>query len=302
MATEIKSVTKAVIPAAGLGTRFLPATKATPKEMLPVVDRPAIQYVVEEAIRAGLNDVLMITGRNKRALEDHFDRVPVLEQQLAEQGKDALLASVVETNELGGDLHYVRQGDPKGLGHAVLRAKRHVGDEAFAVLLGDDLIDEKEDLLARMVEVQERTGGSVVALMEVPREAISAYGAAAIEAVEGEDGFVKITGLVEKPAADEAPSNYAVIGRYVLSPKVFEVLENTAPGRGGEIQLTDALQTLAQGEGEGESVYGVVFSGRRFDTGDKLSYLKANVILAAERPEFGDDLRAWLKDFVAENC
>ena len=302
MATEIKSVTKAVIPAAGLGTRFLPATKATPKEMLPVVDRPAIQYVVEEAIRAGLNDVLMITGRNKRALEDHFDRVPVLEQQLAEQGKDALLASVVATNEMGGDLHYVRQGDPKGLGHAVLRAKRHVGDEAFAVLLGDDLIDEKEDLLARMVEVQERTGGSVVALMEVPREAISAYGAAAIEAVEGEDGFVKITGLVEKPAADEAPSNYAVIGRYVLSPKVFEVLEDTAPGRGGEIQLTDALQTLAQGEGEGESVYGVVFSGRRFDTGDKLSYLKANVILAAERPEFGDDLRAWLKEFVAENC
>ena len=302
MATEIKSVTKAVIPAAGLGTRFLPATKATPKEMLPVVDRPAIQYVVEEAVRAGLNDVLMITGRNKRALEDHFDRVPVLEQQLAEQGKDALLASVVETNELGGDLHYVRQGDPKGLGHAVLRAKRHVGDEAFAVLLGDDLIDEKEDLLARMVEVQERTGGSVVALMEVPREAISAYGAAAIETVEGEDGFVKITGLVEKPAADEAPSNYAVIGRYVLSPKVFEVLENTAPGRGGEIQLTDALQTLAQGEGEGEGVYGVVFSGRRFDTGDKLSYLKANVILAAERPEFGEDLRAWLKDFVAENC
>lgn len=302
MATEIKSVTKAVIPAAGLGTRFLPATKATPKEMLPVVDRPAIQYVVEEAVRAGLHDVLMITGRNKRALEDHFDRVPVLERQLAEQGKDALLASVLETNELGGDLHYVRQGDPKGLGHAVLRAKRHVGDEAFAVLLGDDLIDEKEDLLSRMVEVQERTGGSVVALMEVPREAISAYGAAAIETVEGEDGFVKITGLVEKPAADEAPSNYAVIGRYVLSPKVFEVLENTAPGRGNEIQLTDALQTLAQGEGEGEGVYGVVFSGRRFDTGDKLSYLKANVILASERPEFGDDLRAWLKEFVAENC
>lgn len=302
MATEIKSVTKAVIPAAGLGTRFLPATKATPKEMLPVVDRPAIQYVVEEAVRAGLHDVLMITGRNKRALEDHFDRVPVLERQLAEQGKDALLASVLETNELGGDLHYVRQGDPKGLGHAVLRAKRHVGDEAFAVLLGDDLIDEKEDLLSRMVEVQERTGGSVVALMEVPREAISAYGAAAIETVEGEDGFVKITGLIEKPAADEAPSNYAVIGRYVLSPKVFEVLENTAPGRGNEIQLTDALQTLAQGDGEGEGVYGVVFSGRRFDTGDKLSYLKANVILAAERPEFGDDLRAWLKDFVAENC
>ncbi|MFC2576515.1 MAG: UTP--glucose-1-phosphate uridylyltransferase GalU [Rothia dentocariosa] len=296
-----KSVTKAVIPAAGLGTRFLPATKATPKEMLPVVDRPAIQYVVEEAIRAGLNDVLMITGRNKRALEDHFDRVPVLESQLAEQGKDALLKAVEATNKLG-ELHYVRQGDPKGLGHAVLRGKVHVGDEPFAVLLGDDLIDEKEDLLSRMVEVQQATGGSVIALMEVPRESISAYGAAAIEAVEGQDGYVKVTGLVEKPAPEEAPSNYAVIGRYVLSSKVFEVLENTAPGRGNEIQLTDALQTLAVGTGEGEGVYGVVFKGRRFDTGDKLSYLKANVILASEREDLGPELREWLKEFADKNC
>lgn len=296
-----KSVTKAVIPAAGLGTRFLPATKATPKEMLPVVDRPAIQYVVEEAIRAGLNDVLMITGRNKRALEDHFDRVPVLESQLAEQGKDALLKAVEATNELG-ELHYVRQGDPKGLGHAVLRGKVHVGDEPFAVLLGDDLIDEKEDLLSRMVEVQQATGGSVIALMEVPRESISAYGAAAIEEVEGQDGYVKVTGLVEKPAPEEAPSNYAVIGRYVLSSKVFEVLENTAPGRGNEIQLTDALQTLAVGTGEGEGVYGVVFKGRRFDTGDKLSYLKANVILASEREDLGPELREWLKEFADKNC
>mgnify|MGYP003081429212 FL=1 len=296
-----KSVTKAVIPAAGLGTRFLPATKATPKEMLPVVDRPAIQYVVEEAIRAGLNDVLMITGRNKRALEDHFDRVPVLESQLAEQGKDALLKAVEATNEWG-ELHYVRQGDPKGLGHAVLRGKVHVGDEPFAVLLGDDLIDEKEDLLSQMVEVQQATGGSVIALMEVPRESISAYGAAAIEAVEGQDGYVKVTGLVEKPAPEEAPSNYAVIGRYVLSSKVFEVLENTAPGRGNEIQLTDALQTLAVGTGEGEGVYGVVFKGRRFDTGDKLSYLKANVILASEREDLGPELREWLKEFADKNC
>ena len=296
-----KSVTKAVIPAAGLGTRFLPATKATPKEMLPVVDRTAIKYVVEEAIRAGLNDVLMITGRNKRALEDHFDRVPVLESQLAEQGKDALLKAVEATNELG-ELHYVRQGDPKGLGHAVLRGKVHVGDEPFAVLLGDDLIDEKEDLLSQMVEVQQATGGSVIALMEVPRESISAYGAAAIEAVEGQDGYVKVTGLVEKPAPEEAPSNYAVIGRYVLSSKVFEVLENTAPGRGNEIQLTDALQTLAVGTGEGEGVYGVVFKGRRFDTGDKLSYLKANVILASEREDLGPELREWLKEFADKNC
>lgn len=293
------AVTKAVIPAAGLGTRFLPATKATPKEMLPVVDRPAIQYVVEEANRAGLNDVLMITGRNKRALEDHFDRVPGLEQQLAAQGKDALLKSVEDSNELG-EIHYVRQGDPKGLGHAVLRAKVHVGQEPFAVLLGDDLIDEKEDLLSAMVAVQQKTGGSVVALMEVPEEQISAYGCAAIEQVDGQEGFVKISGLVEKPAREEAPSNLAVIGRYVLSPKVFEVLEQTAPGRGGEIQLTDALQTLAQGDGEGEGVYGVVFKGRRFDTGDKLSYLKANIILAAERDDLGPELRDWIKDFAGQ--
>lgn len=299
--TEEKSftVTKAVIPAAGLGTRFLPATKATPKEMLPVVDRPAIQYVVEEAVRAGLDDVLMITGRNKRALEDHFDRVPGLEQQLSEQGKDALLKSVEDSNDLG-EIHYVRQGDPKGLGHAVLRAKVHVGKEPFAVLLGDDLIDEKEDLLSTMVAVQQKTGGSVVALMEVPEEQISAYGCAAVEEVAGEDGFVKVTGLVEKPAREEAPSNLAIIGRYVLSPKVFEVLEKTEPGRGGEIQLTDALQTLAQGQGEGEGVYGVVFKGRRFDTGDKLSYLKANVILAAENDDLGEDLRQWIKEFAAE--
>lgn len=298
--TEEKSftVTKAVIPAAGLGTRFLPATKATPKEMLPVVDRPAIQYVVEEAVRAGLDDVLMITGRNKRALEDHFDRVPGLEQQLSDQGKDALLKSVEDSNDLG-EIHYVRQGDPKGLGHAVLRAKVHVGKEPFAVLLGDDLIDEKEDLLSTMVAVQQKTGGSVVALMEVPEEQISAYGCAAVEEVAGEDGFVKVTGLVEKPAREEAPSNLAIIGRYVLSPKVFEVLEKTEPGRGDEIQLTDALQTLAQGQGEGEGVYGVVFKGRRFDTGDKLSYLKANVILAAENDDLGEDLRQWIKEFAA---
>lgn len=298
--TEEKSftVTKAVIPAAGLGTRFLPATKAIPKEMLPVVDRPAIQYVVEEAVRAGLDDILMITGRNKRALEDHFDRVPGLEQQLSEQGKDALLKSVEDSNDLG-EIHYVRQGDPKGLGHAVLRAKVHVGKEPFAVLLGDDLIDEKEDLLSTMVAVQQKTGGSVVALMEVPEEQISAYGCAAVEEVAGEDGFVKVTGLVEKPAREEAPSNLAIIGRYVLSPKVFEVLEKTEPGRGDEIQLTDALQTLAQGQGEGEGVYGVVFKGRRFDTGDKLSYLKANVILAAENDDLGEDLRQWIKEFAA---
>ena len=291
-----RTVRKAVLPAAGLGTRFLPATKATPKEMLPVVDRPAIQYVVQEAVDAGLTDLLVITGRSKRALEDHFDRIPSLEAQLKESGKDKLLEAVEHASELG-DLHYLRQGDPKGLGHAVLRAKTHVGDEPFAVLLGDDLIDEKEDLLSEMIEVQQRTGGSVVALLEVPQESIGAYGCADVSAVEGED-FVRVNGLVEKPEPAEAPSNLAVIGRYVLHQGVFEVLEHTEPGRGDEIQLTDALAELAAQEGEGGGVYGVVFRGRRYDTGDKLSYLKANVTIASEREDLGPELRAWLIEFA----
>jgi UTP--glucose-1-phosphate uridylyltransferase len=291
-----KSITKAVIPAAGLGTRFLPATKAMPKEMLPVVDRPAIQYVVEEAVKAGLDDILMITGRSKRALEDHFDRAPGLERTLELKGDAQRLASVREASDLG-PIHYVRQGEAKGLGHAVLCAQQHVGEEPFAVLLGDDLIDEAETLLTTMMEVQQKTGGSVIALIEVDPSQISAYGCADITAIEGED-FVRVNSLVEKPAVGEAPSNLAVIGRYVLHPSVFGVLENTAPGRGGEIQLTDALQTLAAGGGEGSGVYGVVFKGRRFDTGDKLSYLKAVITLASERVEFGEDLKSWLKAFV----
>jgi UTP--glucose-1-phosphate uridylyltransferase len=291
-----KSITKAVIPAAGMGTRFLPATKAMPKEMLPVVDRPAIQYVVEEAVRAGLDDILMITGRSKRALEDHFDREPGLERALELKGDTERLAAVHEASELG-PIHFVRQGEAKGLGHAVLCASQHVGNEPFAVLLGDDLIDEAEDLLTTMMAVQQKTGGSVIALIEVDPSQISAYGCADVTAVEGED-FVRVNSLVEKPAVGEAPSNLAVIGRYVLHPAVFGVLENTVPGRGGEIQLTDALQTLAAGEGEGSGVYGVVFKGRRYDTGDKLSYLKAVITLASERVEFGEDLKTWMKNFV----
>ncbi|GAA1789271.1 UTP--glucose-1-phosphate uridylyltransferase GalU [Pseudarthrobacter sulfonivorans] len=294
--TKRKAVTKAVFPAAGLGTRFLPATKAMPKEMLPVVDRPAIQYVVEEAVSSGLTDLLMITGRNKRALEDHFDREPGLERALQLKGDKDRLAEVEYASQLG-PIHYVRQGEAKGLGHAVLCAKQHVGNEPFAVLLGDDLIDEAETLLTTMMEVQQETGGSVIALIEVEPAEISAYGCADVTAIEGED-FVRVNSLVEKPAADVAPSNLAVIGRYVLHPSVFGVLENTAPGRGGEIQLTDALQTLAAGEGEGSGVYGVVFKGRRYDTGDKLSYLKAVITLASERVEFGEDLKTWLKTFV----
>src|SRR4051794_13873051 len=227
-------VTKAVIPAAGLGTRFLPATKAMPKEMLPVVDKPAIQYVVEEAVDAGLHDVLMITGRNKNALENHFDRNSELEETLAKKGDTDRLQKVLYSTALA-DMHYVRQGDPLGLGHAVLRAKMHVGREPFAVLLGDDLIDARDPLLSRMIEQSERTGGSAVALLEVDPAMAYLYGIATVEATDTED-FVRITGLVEKPATGTAPSNYAVIGRYVLQPEVFDVLENTKPGKGNEIQ------------------------------------------------------------------
>ncbi|SFT47635.1 UTP--glucose-1-phosphate uridylyltransferase GalU [Arthrobacter sp. ov118] len=291
-----KTVTKAVIPAAGLGTRFLPATKAMPKEMLPVVDQPAIQYVVEEAVRAGLTDLLMVTGRQKRALEDHFDREPSLERTLELKGDIDRLEAVRHASSLG-PLHYVRQGDPKGLGHAVLCARQHVGDEPFAVLLGDDLIDERDELLTAMIEVQARTGGSVVALIEVDPAEISAYGCVDISAVPGQD-HVRINRLVEKPDVADAPSNLAVIGRYVLHPEIFDVLEDTPPGRGGEIQLTDALQTLAVSDCEGGGVFGVVFKGRRYDTGDKLSYLKAVLSIAADRVEFGEELRAWMKEFV----
>ena len=274
---------KAVFPAAGLGTRFLPATKAMPKEMLPVVDKPAIQYVVAEAAAAGLDDLLMITGRSKRALEDHFDRVPALERTLELKGDLDRLKLIQEATSLG-EIHYVRQGDARGLGHAVLCARSHVGREPFAVLLGDDLIDERDTLLDRMLQVQQERGGSVIALMEVPRETISAYGVAQVSPVEGaEEDVVRVTGLVEKPSVDEAPSNLAVIGRYVLDPVVFDILERTGPGRGNEIQLTDALQVLAEGTGEGFGVHAVVFRGRRYDTGDKLSYLQAVITLASER-------------------
>ncbi len=295
-------VTKAVIPAAGLGTRFLPATKATPKEMLPVVDKPAIQYVVEEAASAGLSDVLMVTGRNKRPLEDHFDRNAELESALEAKGDADRLAAVRASNELA-TVHYVRQGDPLGLGHAVLMAEQHVGNEPFAVLLGDDLIDPRDPLLAQMIAVRGELGGSVIALMEVPPEQIHLYGCVAIRAgsaaPEGPQ-VVEVTDLVEKPARADAPSNLAIIGRYVLDPSVFAAIKQTPPGRGGEIQLTDALRALAVADpAGGGGVRGVVFRGRRYDTGDRLDYLKAVVRLAAERPDLGPDFVAFLKSFVA---
>ncbi|GAB3152427.1 UTP--glucose-1-phosphate uridylyltransferase GalU [Microbacterium neimengense] len=284
---------KAVIPAAGLGTRFLPATKAMPKEMLPVVDKPAIQYVVEEAVAAGSDDVLVIVGRNKNALANHFDRVAELEHTLERKGDAAKLEKVMEASRLA-DVHFVRQGDPLGLGHAVLRARKHVGHETFAVLLGDDLIDARDVLLARMIEVSQARSATVVALMEVDPSQIHLYGCAAVVPT-AEDDVVAITGLVEKPSAADAPSNLAVIGRYVLKPEIFDVLEKTAPGKGGEIQLTDALEALAEDESIGGPVLGVVFRGRRYDTGDRLDYIKSNVQLALDRPDLGPDLADWIK-------
>jgi UTP--glucose-1-phosphate uridylyltransferase len=290
----VTGVRKAVIPVAGLGTRFLPATKAMPKEMLPVVDKPAIQYVVEEAVAAGLRDVLMVTGRNKNAVENHFDRAVELEELLEAKGQHDRLAAVSRSTALA-DVHYVRQGDPRGLGHAVLRARSYIGDEPFAVLLGDDLIDPRHPLLERMLEAQAAFGGSVVALMAVDPADVHRYGVATLDGAPDGD-VARLTDLVEKPEPGTAPSNLVVIGRYVLAPEVFPVLERLGPGRGGEIQLTDALQELAR---SGAGVRGVVFDGLRYDTGDRLEYLKAVVRIAADRGDLGPEFRRWLRDFVA---
>jgi UTP--glucose-1-phosphate uridylyltransferase len=282
-----QQVRKAVIPAAGLGTRFLPATKAQPKEMLPLVDKPAIQYVVEEAVSVGITDILVITGRGKRSLEDHFDRSFELEYYLKEGGKLAELAEMRRIAEMA-EIHYVRQGEPRGLGHAVLVASEHVGNLPFAVLLGDDIMHPDSGVLAGMLAVYERYGHSVVALKEVPPEDISSYGCAAVTALE--ENIVKVDDLVEKPAQDEAPSNLAVMGRYVFGPEIFEVLAETKPGRGGEIQLTDAIKAL----GEHEPVYGWTFREGRFDVGNKLDYLEATVELALEREDIGPAFRQFL--------
>ncbi|WP_454778438.1 UTP--glucose-1-phosphate uridylyltransferase [Georgenia muralis] len=306
MSASEASVHKALIPVAGRGTRFLPATKAMPKEMLPVVDKPAVEYVVEEVSDAGITDVLLVTGRGKGAIEDHFDHTRELETALEHKGDTERLDLVRRSTNLA-HIHFVRQGIPKGLGHAVLQGRDHIGDEPFAVLLGDDLIDARDPLLTDMIAVREALGGSVIALLEVDPDQINLYGAAAVEPVDhapvgtlADGDVVRVTELVEKPPVDEAPSNLALIGRYVLDPSVFRVLEETAPGRGGEIQLTDALQVLARTDpAEGGGVHGVVFRGRRYDTGDKLDYLKAVVRLAVDREDLGPDFGGWLEQFVA---
>jgi UTP--glucose-1-phosphate uridylyltransferase len=266
-----------------------------PKEMLPVVDKPAIQYVVEEAVEAGLTDVLMVTGRNKNALENHFDRNTELESVLERKGDNHRLQEVNQSSHLA-TIHYVRQGDPKGLGHAVSKAEMHVGNNPFAVLLGDDIIDSRDDLLKQMVAVYERQPSSIVALMEVDPSQVHLYGIATVETTD-DDSVVRITELVEKPKAEDAPSNLAIIGRYILQPDVFAEIAKTKPGSGGEIQLTDALNALAH-TGAGGGVMGVIFRGRRYDTGDRMDYLKAIVQVASDRDDLGPGFKAWLKGYV----
>lgn len=287
------TVRKAVLPVAGHGTRFLPASKAVPKEMLPLVDRPAIQYVVEECARAGIDDVLLVTSIGKAALEDHFDRRLDLEAVLEEKGKTDMLDEVRRIAEVA-EVASVRQPVQLGLGHAVLMGRQHVGDEPFVVVLGDDIVDPSEPYLERMLAVHEESGRPTVALMEVPDDQTHLYGIATVEGTE-QDDVVAITGMVEKPPPGSAPSNLAIIGRYVLPAAIFGVLEQTPRGAGGEIQLTDALVTLA----EDEPLRGVVFRGVRHDVGDKLGFLKATVQLALERDDLGPPFRAWLTDFLA---
>lgn len=284
---------KAVITAAGLGTRFLPATKAQPKEMLPVVDKPAIQYVVEEAVKAGLEDILLVTGRGKRALEDHFDHAVELERHLAAAGKEDLLAAVRAVSQLAL-VHYIRQGQPLGLGHAVGCARYHVGDEPFAVLLGDDLIGEEERLLGQMVDLSEQTGRSVVAVMEMGDDELNKYGV--IDAVPDPDhpNAYLVTDLVEKPGKANAPSKLCIIGRYVLTPDIFDHISGTRPGRGGEIQLTDAMRAQCLEE----PIRAVKFEGVRYDIGSKSDYLRATVELASQRKDLGPAFRDFLKEFV----
>ncbi|MDQ3570913.1 MAG: UTP--glucose-1-phosphate uridylyltransferase GalU [Actinomycetota bacterium] len=284
-------VRKAVIPAAGLGTRFLPATKSTPKEMLPVVDKPAIQLVVEEAVRAGIEDILIVSGRGKRSVEDHFDRSHELEQLLERNGKYEQLKAVQAIAAMA-HVHYVRQGEAKGLGHAVSVARWHVGDEPFAVLLPDDIMHERSPLLAEMLAAHQRIGESVIALKEVTPSEISSYGCPQV--VEVEDNLVRITAVVEKPPAAVAPSNLAVMGRYVFTPEIFDALARIQPGKGGELQLTDAVGLLL---GE-QTVYGYTFEKGRYDIGNKDDYLRAIVELALERDDVGPAFRAFVTDLV----
>lgn len=284
-----RQITKAVIPAAGLGTRFLPATKASPKEMLPLVDKPLIQYVVEEAVGAGIREIIIITGRGKRAIEDHFDISFELEETLRQNGKLELTESLRKISDMA-DFCYIRQRQALGLGHAILSAKNLVGDEPFAVLLGDDIIDHSTSALQQMVDIYQKNQAPLIGIQRVPKSEVRQYGI--IKAEAAVDGLYKINDLVEKPSPKEAPSNLAVIGRYILTPEIFQLLEKTKPGKNNEIQLTDALKELAQLR----NMYGYVIQGKRFDAGDKLGFLKATVEMGLKNPELGKEFRKYLKD------
>lgn len=289
---EKQRIRKAVIPAAGYGTRFLPATKATPKEMLPIVDKPTIQYIVEEALASGIEDILIISGHGKRAIEDHFDSAPALEHELARKGKDDLLDLVRETTDV--NVHYVRQKYMRGLGDAILCARSFVGHEPFAVLLGDDVVYHPErSALGQLIDVYEETCGSVLGCQMVADEQVSSYGIVAGETLEN-PRLMRVFDMVEKPSVDEAPSRMAVLGRYIISPAIFSILSETKPGKGGEIQLTDALKVLAQRE----AVYAYDFEGKRYDLGDKLGFLQATVEFALRRADLGADFKAYLKALV----
>lgn len=289
----MQKVRKAVIPAAGLGTRFLPVTKATPKEMLPIVDKPTIQYIVEEALASGIEEILIITGRSKRAIEDHFDRSIELELNLEASGKTAELEMVKEIS--GIRIHYTRQKEPRGLGHAILCAKQFVGNEPFAVLLGDDVVDAQVPALKQLINVYDKTGASVLGVQEVPLEKVSSYGIVTSQPTDEPRTFT-VSDMVEKPAVEDAPSRLAVLGRYVITPEVFDILEQTPPGRGNEIQLTDALKVLAKEQ----AMYAYNFEGRRYDVGDKQGFLEATVEMALKRPDLRDKFLAYLKDIVAK--
>ena len=288
-----KKVRKAVIPAAGLGTRFLPATKAVPKEMIPIVDKPTLQYIVEEALASGIEDILIITGRTKRAIEDHFDTSVELELNLEKGGKTADLEMVRNIADIR--VHYVRQKEARGLGHAILCAKQFVGDEPFAVLLGDDVVDGEVPALKQLIDVYDKTGGSVLGVQEVPLEKVSSYGIVTSQPTDDARTFI-VTDMVEKPPVAEAPSRLAVLGRYVINPEIFPILEVTQPGRGNEIQLTDALQVLAKQE----NMYAYNFEGRRYDVGDKQGFLEATVEMALKRSDLRDKFLTYLQDIVAK--
>ena len=286
----MKKVRKAIIPAAGLGTRFLPATKAQPKEMLPIVDKPAIQYIIEEAIASGIEEILIITGRNKRSIEDHFDKSVELENQLKEQGKYDLLGLIEEISHV--DIHYIRQKEAKGLGHAVLCAKQFVGNEPFAVMLGDDIVDAEVPCLRQLIDVYDDCQGTVLGVQEVAKDKVSSYGIVNPKKVK--ENIWQAVDLIEKPSVEEAPSQLAVLGRYILEPEIFALLEKTEPGRGNEIQLTDAICKLAHEK----PVYAYNFSGRRYDIGDKQGYLEATVEYALKRPEIRDKFLNYLAKTV----